>query len=267
MTITVLGARGFVGSRLVERLRSAGERVETPDRRDEGSPGRDPGRIIYCAGLTADYAQRPFETVEAHVGLLARILAAGRFEHLVYLSSTRLYDSLGGAVVDETTRLALDPANPRHLYDLTKALGENLCLTTAPERTAVARLSCVVDATPDAPGFLPDWIRLARLERAITLDSAPGFQRDYITRDDAVAALMALCSRATTGIVNVAGGETVSNGDLAEVFTSRGIATRFTREVSPPPVPLCRIERLKQLGITPVPIRQALARWLDAEGP
>lgn len=265
MTVTVLGARGFVGSRLVERLRAAGERVETPDRGHQDLEQRDLGRVIYCAGLTADYAQRPFDTLEAHVGLLARILAAGRFEHLVYLSSTRLYDSLGGATVDETTRLVLDPANPRHLYDLSKAMGESLCLTTAPGRTAVARLSCVVDVTADAPGFLPDWIRRARREPTVTLDSAAGYQRDYITRDDTVAALMALSAGGVAGIVNVAGGETVSNGDLAEVLGSRGFGTRFTREVTPQSAPLCRIDRLKRLGITPLPIRQALAQWLDAE--
>jgi nucleoside-diphosphate-sugar epimerase len=267
MTVTVLGARGFVGSRLVERLRAAGERVETPGRDEQGLPGRDLGRVIYCAGLTADYAQRPFDTVEAHVGLLARILAQGRFEHLVYLSSTRLYDSLGGAAVDESTHLVLDPANPRHLYDLSKALGENLCLTTAPERSAVARLSCVVDATPDATGFLPDWIRRARHERSITLDSAAAYQRDYVTRDDTVAALTALSATRARGIVNVASGESVSNGELAEVFASRGIVTRFTRDAPPQVVPLCRIERLKALGITPEPIRQSLARWLDADRP
>ena len=85
------------------------------------------GTVFYCAGLTSDYAVRAHDTVSAHVCLLNELLQGGNFETLVYLSSTRLYDSLGPYAVDEDSALALNPANPRHLYDLSKALGEALC--------------------------------------------------------------------------------------------------------------------------------------------
>jgi len=33
----------------------------------------DPGHVIYCIGLTADFRQKPFETIEAHVSKLAEV--------------------------------------------------------------------------------------------------------------------------------------------------------------------------------------------------
>jgi len=56
------------------------------------------------------------------------VLAESRYDSLVYLSSTRLYDGLHTAMVDENTPLLLDPNQPRHLYDLSKACGEAACL-------------------------------------------------------------------------------------------------------------------------------------------
>lgn len=101
---TIVGASGFVGSRLAASLRQAGHTVLTPSRNDPMLFTQSLGQVIYCAGLTADFAARPFDTVEAHVTLLARVLQESDFTHLLYLSSTRLYDSLGdngGKDVDE----------------------------------------------------------------------------------------------------------------------------------------------------------------------
>ena len=91
---TVIGAGGFIGSRLVSALTARGEKVISPHRTQQDFTGEELGRVIYCAGLTGDFLQRPFDTVEAHVTLLANILKGAGFERLVYLSSTRVYDSL-----------------------------------------------------------------------------------------------------------------------------------------------------------------------------
>ncbi len=174
---TVIGGGGFVGSRLALFLRAAGHAVFVPLRDDPRLFTQPLGRVLYCAGLTADFAARPFDTVQAHVSLLARVLQESDFVHLVYLSSTRLYDSLGenhGNLAEESLPLLLDVDEPRHLYDLSKALGENLCLTTAGNRAAVARLSNVYDWQKDAPGFLSVWLQRASVQKSLELDSAGG---------------------------------------------------------------------------------------------
>ena len=68
---TVIGASGFLGSRLVTALTASGHEVYAPTRDDPALFTRPLVRVFYCAGLTGDFIARPFDTVEAHVSLLA----------------------------------------------------------------------------------------------------------------------------------------------------------------------------------------------------
>ena len=264
---TVIGAAGFVGRRLVEALAAEGETAFAPVRDDPRLFTEDLGRVFYCAGLTADYLARPFETVEAHVGLIARILERARFERLVYLSSTRLYDWMGPDAGREDEPLRLTPAEPRHLYDLSKALGETLCLTQSGGRAAVARLACVWDWREGAPGFLSEWMQAARRSRDLTFQSGAGYVRDYIHLDDTVAALRAILDSGKTEIFNVASGENVSNGELAEVFERNGWRIALTRGLTPrQAAPMCDTARIRALGVDPHPVRQVIeARLLQED--
>ena len=245
---TLIGGEGFVGRRLHARLREDGWTCQVP-RRDEPWLLRRPlGHVFYCAGLTADYAARPFDTVEAHASLLARVLRGADFEALVYLSSTRLYDScagFAGGEVDEDTPLALDPAQPRHLFDLSKALGESLCRQASGGRARIARLACVYSGgADDADGFLGTL--LARLRApgrgpVLELDASPEAERDYVHVDDVVEALLAIAGRGTRSLYNVAGGVNVGNRELfarlgalagCELRALRGTALRCPAPVS-----------------------------------
>lgn len=258
---TVIGARGFVGARLAARLAAEGFDVAAPARGAELSG--DLGRVFYCAGLTADYDARPFEAVEAHVSLFSRIVQAGRYERIVYLSSTRLYDGLGKAKVDETEPLVFDPADPRRIYDLSKALGENLALVRAEGRGRVARLANVYDWGPGSPGFLSEWLIRARRERTILLASSPHIARDYIHLDDVVEALLALAAAPEPSMVNVASGELVTNGEIAHVFEGAGWTVRFSRDANPAPPPTIRVERLRGLGLRPRPVEDVVKAYLE----
>lgn len=258
----MIGATGFVGRRLHARLEAEGGAVFAPARGDPALYERDLGTVFYCAGLTADFDRRPYDTVDAHSGLLNDLLRRGRFERLVYTSSTRLYDSLGAAVGAEDAVLRLDPASPRHTYDLSKALGENLTLTRSGGRGAVARLANVYDWAPGSPGFLSEWLIRAGTEDEIILESSPHIRRDYIHLDDVVEALIALAAATSPGVVNVASGELVSNGEIADVMRAAGREVRFTGTADPRPPPMAEVTRLRALGIHPQPVRQVVARHL-----
>jgi nucleoside-diphosphate-sugar epimerase len=262
---TVIGASGFVGARLLSALKADGQDVFVPARDDPRLYTEDLGRVFYCAGLTADYLARPFDTVEAHVSLIARILKNAAFERLVYCSSTRLYDWMGPDAGAEDEPLRLTPSEPRHLYDLSKALGENLCLTQSDGRAAVARLACVWDWSEGAPGFLSEWLQKARRTRTIMLDSATGYVRDYVHLDDTVAALRAIVDSGQSAIFNVASGENVSNGELAATFEAAGWKVTLARATPVQAAPRCHIERIRALGIDPTPVRTAIATRLKQE--
>ncbi|HEY3696551.1 NAD(P)-dependent oxidoreductase [Phenylobacterium sp.] len=262
---TIVGAAGFVGAALDARLRAQGLNPYAPAKGDPELLARDLGCVFYCAGLTADYAARPFDTVEAHAALPAEIARRGRFERFIYLSSTRLYD--GGAAAEpvrEDAPLMLRPAEPRHIYDLSKALGENIALTRMDGRGAAARLSNVFGWNDGDPGFLSEWLARARTGRTLELESSPHVARDYIHLDDVVDALIAMSEAQSPGIVNVASGELVTNAALAEVFAAEGWTISFRGDADPPPPPCADVGRLRALGVAPRPVLDVVRGYLQA---
>ncbi len=284
---TLIGGNGYVGQHLLARLRRDGWACWVPQRDDLTLMNRDLGHIFYCAGLTADYAERPFETVEAHTSLLNQVLREATFSSLVYLSSTRLYDSLGGSLnsadltqaVTENALLTLDPNNPRHLYDLSKAMGESLCRVAAKGRARVARLSCVWGGenqdgsspknviTSASEGFLPELIRgvLAACKQQpkqpkLQVHSSPHFARDYVHIDDVLDALIALSDQPDFGIFNVAGGRNITNSELFQcVHEASGCKVIATSDRVAPVLPRISIQRMAQtFGWAPTDALQRL---------
>lgn len=248
---TVLGAQGFIGKALSKYLRARGHQVFTPERQAPEIMKRSLGTVYYCIGLTSDFAQRPFDTVQAHVSYLARILEEAHFEHIVYLSSTRLYDSLSIAEANGESPLILSPNNPRHIYDLSKALGENLCLTVAPKSSSIARLSSVYDIEVSSPGFLSELLQRLRSERAFAIDSSPGYCRDYISLDDAIVSLVAIGEYRANGIYNVASGVNTYNQQIADTLRPFGVDIRFTLSGEPMHLASCNIDNLRKLNVAP----------------
>lgn len=248
---TVVGGAGFVGSRLLEALRMRGAQVWAPDRREPWPWNRPLGHVLYCAGLTADYLARPFDTVQAHVSLLAQVLQQGQWDSLVYLSSTRLYDGLGAGVAHESAVLPMDPSNPRHLYDLSKALGESLCHVAGQGRARVARLACVYEGPQDADGFLPELLRQVMAARRaglgqIEVSSSPHFARDYVYLPDVVDALIRIALRGQQPVYNVASGVNVSNAELFAYLECRwGCRVHPLLQTVPSPAPRVDIDRLR----------------------
>ncbi len=274
MHATVIGGRGFIGQVLVAQLHTLGWSVWVPERNQPWpNADRELGHVFYCAGLTADYLQNPEKTVEAHVGLLARVLQSTSFSSLVYLSSTRLYDGLpSGTTAQEMALLPVVPHIPRHIYDLTKLTGESLCHVFGQGKARVARLSCVYDTTPQAQGFLPDVLRLVQAAKpgsTITLASSPHFSRDYIHVNDVVRALVDLALGAQQVVYNVASGINLSNAALATLIEQHaGRKVRFSHQqscVAPATVSVDRLTR--EWGWTPRSVDEVLSPWLsDLQG-
>lgn len=274
---SIIGGHGFIGRALANHLSALGWQVWVPEKNDPQLFAKQLGTVFYCAGLTADYLQRPFDTVTAHVSLLARVLETANWQHVVYLSSARVYDGLSGRL-DETLDLHLNPSNPRHLYDLSKLMGESLCLQTA--RASVARLACVYESEQDQDGFLPHLLRQAIAQHKdksphLVVDTSATIARDYVHLNDVVSALVALAETKATGIYNVASGENVSNQEifnLLEKCCDIKIVAAQTNSVAAPVNPAVSraslsscvsIEKMRtQFGWNPQPVLPKIAAIL-----
>ena len=268
---TVIGSNGYIGCRLVQHLTRMGWECWTPGRQTHWPVrGRDLGHVFYCAGLTADYLQRPADTVEAHAALLSRVLQSECYSSLVYLSSTRLYDGLPpGSIAREEAAFNVNPCSPRHLYDLTKLVGESLCQRMGFGKARVARLACVYDTGPDATGFLPELLhRLPDLAKGETLqlESSPHFARDYVHVDDVIRALIDIAISGTQPVYNVASGHNLSNAELAqEIEHGSGRKLLFKLSTSPPPPAQVAVDRLAgEFGWYPSTVQAHLKPWLEA---
>jgi len=259
-TFSILGADGVIGRALCHHLAAQGATVQAFGRKNNGYLSHPLGHAIYAIGLTADYAARPFDTVEAHSSLFARLLKDAAFDSMTYLSSTRLYD--GGTSGREDAPLMLSPQNPRHLYDLSKALGESLCLTAGRANVRAARLAVVYDGGLTGKNFLHDVIRRAAAAPQLHLDSHPRLARDYVHMDDVCSALAAIATRGRRQIYNVASGMNVANADLfaaLEKLTGCGISTTTKADAPYVASPVVDVTAMtEELAIRPRQLMSAL---------
>ena len=262
--ITVLGGAGFVGSALASHARALGLAVSTPARGDERVFHEPLGHVVYTIGLTADFRTRPLETVEAHVCVLRRLLAEGKFDSLTYLSSTRVY--AGGRETSEDATLRVNPNHASDLYNLSKLTGEALCLHGGRSGMKVARLSNVVGLRSDPDTFIDQLMREARSTGQAVLRTQPADRKDYISLSDTVALLVRIAMTPSTGIFNVASGEAVANATLIRMLGEvLGIAVQTLTDAPSwdfEPIDTTRIRR--EFGFIARPFESHFTEFLQA---
>ncbi len=249
MHVTVLGSQGFIGSRLAAALADVGHRVESPPRNAPLGSGRL-GHVIYAIGVTADFRTRPFDTVESHVCRLNELLRDARFDSLTYLSSTRVYQGLAGGgrppLGEETAALAVDPHRADDLYNLSKLMGESLCLH-AGRPAKVVRLANVYGPLDASDNFLPSVIRAAVNEGEVTLRGAPESAKDYVSLEDVAEMLPRLAVEGRHRVYNLASGHNVSHAALAERLAAIApCRVRYVVGAAAAAFPLVSIERLRE---------------------
>lgn len=252
MHFTVLGASGFIGSHLASHLRQQGYECLTPERNAPSLFRENLGHVIYCIGLTADFRQRPFDTVRAHVCVLADILEKARYESFLYLSSTRIYGKAEST--NEDIMLTVNPQDFSDLYNLTKLTGESLCFATGNAKVRVARLSNVYGSDIGSKNFLPSIISDAIERRHIKLQTTRESSKDYIDVNNVVNLLPRISLGGQYRVYNVASGRNVSNGELMEqlkIITSCSIEVADGAQTILYPV--ISVDRIKhEFGFEPV---------------
>jgi nucleoside-diphosphate-sugar epimerase len=228
MKAAVFGANGFVGRALTSFLRGKGYNVREIVRGDATWRDADLGHVFYCIGLTADFRSRPFETIEAHCGVVKEVLAGAEFSSFVYLSSTRVYARASST--DETAAIPVLPADPDDLYNISKLMGEAACLGSGLSNARVARLSNVFGADLESQNFLTSVLSDATQRKAVHLRTSLQSEKDYVWIGDVVRALEAIAREGTEPITNVAYGRNTTHCEILEAVAA---ATGATVSVAP----------------------------------
>jgi len=258
---TVLGAGGFVGSHLANYLAAQGREVHAIGRQD-AIPSR-PGHVVYCIGLTADFRQRPFDTVEAHVSELKTCLLSLNFESFTLLSSTRVYQHLpADEIGTEDSDLTVNPNDPSDLYNLSKLMGESLCLAHANPAVRAVRLSNVYGGRDQSDNFLTSLLGDAIGGGHVRLQTPPGAAKDYIAIDDVLVALERIPTQASSRLINLAAGQNVSNAEIADLLRRHvGCTVEEAPSKAPGVVfPPISIDRLRdEVGLQPKSLADGFA--------
>ncbi len=263
MKFTVFGGTGFVGSRLVSYLSEKGHHCRVPRRGQILDLEKPLGHAVWCIGLTADFRERPFDTMEAHAGLLAEFLRRAEFTSFLYLSSTRVYRRCKAG--DETSLLRVDPADPMDLYDISKLAGEALCLGMDRPRVRVARLSNVYGGDFASGNFLGSVLTDAVRKHHVHFATAPRSEKDYVHVDDVAWALERIAVDGRERLYNVASGTSVSNGAVARRLEEIGACTTEFAAAAPvvrmPPVKIGRL--VGEFGFAPRALLDGLADLIE----
>lgn len=263
---TVLGGAGYIGQHLATYLNQHGWMCATPTREDESIFKADLGIAFYCVGLTADFRSRPLDTVQAHVGLLQRLISEARFDKLIYLSSTRVY--LGADDTHEDQSLRVLPGDPDDLYKLSKLMGESLTLHGG-RPGVVVRLSNVVGGLVGNPdSFVYSLLREAR-QGHITLRSDPQTAKDYIHIDDVVGLLQCLARNSRYQTYNVASGVQLTHTEwLQRIAQITGCEYSFSHGSASPVYLPIRVDRIcSEFGFRPKAALDAVSTLISPPRP
>ena len=242
---TILGKSGLIGSHLLGHLREQGAECFTPDRNCNTIFDRHLGHIFYCIGVTADFRSRPFDTVRAHVCVLTDILEKASFDSLAYFSSTRVYAKSNHA--NETSPLIVESSDPSDLYNLSKLMGESLCLSCGRKNVRVLRLSNVYSGDFNHDSFLFSLIRDAVDTGYVSIETSEHSEKDYVSLNSVIAVLPKIALSGQYRLYNLASGVNVSNGQiLAQLTELTGCRTNVAFNAPTIRFPRIDILRLQQ---------------------
>ncbi|MFF2041224.1 NAD-dependent epimerase/dehydratase family protein [Kitasatospora sp. NPDC058170] len=236
MRVLLLGADGFIGRRVTDRLLVDQElQVTVLGRRDSadirfdltaGSPGAlarfldavAPQVVINCAGATYGSSRTLIRANTLAVATVCEAIRRSREPaRLVHVGSAAEYGPVPGGVP------VAESAEPRPVgpYGVSKLAGTELVLASGLDAAVLRVFDVVGPGSPTASlfGRLAEGLRraLEREESQVRMPDLSGY-RDFVDVRDVARAIQAAAVSAATGVINIGSGHAVRARDAAQLL-------------------------------------------------
>ncbi|MEV7182168.1 NAD-dependent epimerase/dehydratase family protein [Kitasatospora sp. NPDC093679] len=236
MRVLLLGADGFIGRRVADRLLTEPDlQVTVLGRRDSadirfdltaGSPGAlsrfldavAPQVVINCAGATYGSSRTLIRSNTLAVATVCEAIRRSREPaRLVHIGSAAEYGPMQpGAPIGEGTEPR--PVGP---YGVSKLAGTELVLASGLDAAVLRVFDVVGPGAPPASlfGRLADGLRRALVhdELQVRMPDLSGY-RDFVDVRDVARAVQAAAVSAATGVINIGSGHAVRARDAAHLL-------------------------------------------------
>jgi nucleoside-diphosphate-sugar epimerase len=223
--VVVLGAGGFLGRNLLAasaaaQIEAVGLGSRDIDLSDEGAGARlaqrlRPGdALVFLAALTPDKG-RDSGTLMRNLAMARAVCeatSAAEIAQVVYASSDAVY-SFATALISEDT-----PAVPLDLYGAMHRTRELMLAGECKAPLAVLRLTAVYGAEDTHNSYGPyRFVRQALKDGRVSLFGNGEETRDHLYIDDAVDLILKVVSHGSTGLLNLASGNSATFRAAAEM--------------------------------------------------
>ena len=229
--ITILGSSGWIGKSLLNFLKDKNLNIISINRKNINNwltEEIEDEEVIYTIGLTADFRKKPYETVDAHITLLSKVLRKKGIKSLIYFSSTRVYNNC--PETNEESPLNVSSLNPSDLYNISKLMGESLVLNDERRDLRVIRLSNVIGPFQPIDSFLGMLLADIRKNNKTFIKQSPQVSKDYIHIDDVNRLLYGLITnKPKHRIYNIGYGQNISNSEIASWLRKKGAQVYFKK--------------------------------------
>jgi len=274
MRVLLLGADGFIGRRVADRLLlDEGHQVTVLGRSDTadirfdltaGSPGAlarfldavAPQAVINCAGATYGTSRALIKANTLAVATVCEAIRRSREPaRLVHIGSAAEYGPMpSGGPIPESAEPR--PSGP---YGVSKLAGTELVLASGLDALVLRVFDVVGPGSPTASlfGRLAEGLRraLEQDESQVRMPDLSGY-RDFVDVRDVARAIQAAAVSAATGVINIGSGHAVRAREAAQLLVRasgfEGIITEDARQVVLPAQAGAAHEGLRQPDARPV---------------
>lgn len=273
--IVILGAGGFVGKAMINRLALAGFEADPISRSDidlsdpasapklanklEGAMG-----VIFASAITPDFARKSGQDPSENNIMMAKTMiecqSVAKDLQVIYLSSDAVYGVREGVFDEEITPEPSDAYGTMHLTR------ERLLAEAWPESTAIVRLSQVYGAGDTHNAYGPcRFARQALAGQPIEMFGDGEDGRDHIHISDVTNAILAVVETQYTGRLCVSSGRSPTFQTITEEIAKHLPEIEITKKPRSVPAIVKRFNtnRLQSLGIAPLSIQRGIPLLLD----